>query len=623
VNKVVIYTRYSSVMQRMDSCADQERNVRRDLPRFGVVGDEVVVIRDEAESGTKTSRDGFQQLQAMIARAEVAILAVDDQSRLTRADNASAFVQDLVFSGGRFISTSEGIDTQKKGWELLVKALEMKNSATIRGLSDLVRRGQEGRVLCDGSAGDFPYGYESCYLDADWADQLARRGPKPKKGLRVCEEEARWIRQAFAWFVEGRAIGWIARELTRQGAPKGRRASTRGWHHEQVRRLLSNLKYVGRWAWGATTTLRSSQGRKKQVARPEGERVVRDRPDLRIVEQQTWEKAQRRLAELEEVFGMKAGQKKRGPKAHPSEVYPQSLLGGLLVCGRCGKKLWYQGSGQRRYYACPDRKKGLCDMTAQVPADRAEQALIGYLTDLLSAWPDWLRAVYQRTRELVQAAAEQLPAEQEQARKRLDEVRRQIGNLVGALADGTFASAAVKDTLAGLEREAEDLQRQLDGYAALLRSQVALPDNALLARELCRWAERLNGDVPQAASILRRALGSVASHAILAPGKKRGYVQLRFRVRGWDALREVLGDQLPEGVAAALAPAAEGGLSPEVQLDLGQPTEMDRWAAQIAAWRAEGVTWEEIARRTGLDLNRAFRAWKRITASQSEAPDPE
>jgi hypothetical protein len=619
----VLYLRYSTDMQRTDSCEDQERNIRRDLPRFGVPMQNVLVIRDEAESGTKSSRDGFQQLQAMISRGEVAVLAVDDQSRLTRADNASTFIQDLVFAGGRFISTSEGIDTQKKGWELLVKALEMKNSATIRGLSDLVRRGQEGRVLCDGSAGDYPFGYESYYLDPDWAEQLQRRGPKPTKGLRVCEEEARWVRQAFSWFVEGRSIAWIARELTRQGAPKGRRASTQGWHHEQVRRLLSNGKYVGRWTWGATTTLRSSQGRKKQVPTPEGERVVRDRPDLRIVEQQTWEKAQRRLAELEEKFGMKAGQKKRGPKAHPSEVYPQSLLGGLLVCGRCGAKLWYHGSGQRRYYACPDRKKGLCDMAAQVPADRAEQALIGYLTDLLCAWPDWLRAVYQRARELVQAAAERLPAEQEQAAKRLGEVRRQIGNLVMALADGPLASAAVKGKLAGLEMEAEDLQQQLDGYAALLRSQVALPDDALLARELCRWTEGLNGDAPHAASILRRALGSVASHAILAPGKKRGYVQLRFRVRGWDALREVLGDHLPDGVAAALAPAGEGGLSAEVQLDLGQPTAMDRWAPQIAAWRAEGVTWEEIARRTGLDLNRAFLAWKRFMTWQSEAPGAE
>jgi DNA invertase Pin-like site-specific DNA recombinase len=291
VKKVVIYTRYSSDMQRTDSCDDQERNVRRDLARFDVAADGALVIRDEAESGAKSSRDGYQQLQAMIARAEVGVLAVDDQSRLTRADNASAFIQDLVFAGGRFISTSEGIDTLQKGWELGVKAMEMKNTATIRNLSHLVRRGQEGRVLDDGSAGDFPFGYESYYLDPDWAEQLRCRGPKPKKGLRVCDDEARWVRQAFAWFLDGRSIAWIAQELTRQGVSKGHRASIPGWRHMQVRRMLANEKYTGRWTWGATTTLRNSQGRTKQVATGPDQRVIRERPELLIIDPTTWAQA--------------------------------------------------------------------------------------------------------------------------------------------------------------------------------------------------------------------------------------------------------------------------------------------------------------------------------------------
>ena len=213
MKRVVIYTRFSSDMQRKDSCDDQERIARRDLPRFGVAADGALVIRDEAESGTKSSRDGFRTLVEMMACGEMGILAVDDQSRLSRADNVFCFILDVVFAGGRFISTTEGIDTTKKGWELLVKVVELKNSAAIRNLSDLVRRGQEGRVLADASAGDFPFGYESYYLDADWEEQLKRRGPKPKKGLRVCEGEAERVREAFAWFVEGRSIAWIAKEL--------------------------------------------------------------------------------------------------------------------------------------------------------------------------------------------------------------------------------------------------------------------------------------------------------------------------------------------------------------------------------------------------------------------------
>ena len=164
--KIVIYCRYSSDMQRPESCGDQERAVRSALERGGVNtngSDEIVVIHDQAESGTNTKRDGFIQLREMIVRNEVAILAVDDQSRLSRTSNAYAFVQDLVFAGGRFISTGEGIDTLVNGWELKVEVLQLHHGQTIRDLRHRVHRGQQGRVEADGGAGDFPYGYESYY----------------------------------------------------------------------------------------------------------------------------------------------------------------------------------------------------------------------------------------------------------------------------------------------------------------------------------------------------------------------------------------------------------------------------------------------------------------------------
>jgi DNA invertase Pin-like site-specific DNA recombinase len=82
--KTVIDCRFSTDMQRADSCADQERGVRAGLARRGSDPADAVVLQDEAESGTKTARDGFQQLCDMVARGEVGGLAVDDQSRLTR-----------------------------------------------------------------------------------------------------------------------------------------------------------------------------------------------------------------------------------------------------------------------------------------------------------------------------------------------------------------------------------------------------------------------------------------------------------------------------------------------------------------------------------------------------------
>ena len=132
---LVIYTRFSSDLQSNKSCKDQEREVREALTRMGIDHSKAIVIYDEAESGTKVFRDDFVRLKAMMESGQIGILAVDDQSRLSRADNTFAFITDLVYMGGRFIATGEGIDTEQTGWELRVKVMELHNSTPFANLA--------------------------------------------------------------------------------------------------------------------------------------------------------------------------------------------------------------------------------------------------------------------------------------------------------------------------------------------------------------------------------------------------------------------------------------------------------------------------------------------------------
>lgn len=72
--------------------------------------------------------------------------------------------------------------------------------------------------------------------------------------------------------------------------------------------MLSNAKYIVDWRWGKTTTIRNSAGKKKQVPVPVEDRVFADRPDLGIIDRETWDKTQLRLKELEDIYGQKDGQ---------------------------------------------------------------------------------------------------------------------------------------------------------------------------------------------------------------------------------------------------------------------------------------------------------------------------
>lgn len=304
----VIYTRFSSSLQSPKSCVDQEREVRAGLDKLGIDHSNAVVIRDEAESGTKTCREGFIQIEAMSRSRQISILAVDDQSRLTRGANALSFLQDIVCFGGRFISLGESIDTDQENWQVMVQVMGIHNSTTISELGRRVKRGQTGRLLGGLTAGGYPLGYEPYFVNPNAALQ-ARRGPKPEKNIRVDETMAQWIRQAFDWFNEGCSIQEVARRLSENKVPRGPKSKGDLWDHHQVRRLLSNEKYVGVWVWGKTKNSRSSSGRVKQIDVPKEDWVRVDREELRIIDQQVWDKTQRRLEELQKRTGCRPGKK--------------------------------------------------------------------------------------------------------------------------------------------------------------------------------------------------------------------------------------------------------------------------------------------------------------------------
>lgn len=277
-------------------------------------------------------------------------------------------------------------------WDILVGIHGIKNNAFLKDLAHKVRRGQKGRILDgNGSAGDIAFGYASRFVDPQAAAAYNHRGPKPKRDVIINEDEATWVWNVFTWYAGGKSIGWIARELTRLKVSKGAKGTVEKWHHHVVRRMLANTKYIGQWTWGRTQTRRASSGKKKQVAVPENEVLVRERPNLRIINDALWAKVQARLKKAHESYGYRAGQKPHGmQKQHYTVLYPKSLLGGLLFCNTCGARLVQQTGGSDIYHGCPNHRNGTCLQTTRVPKILAEREILGMLQTRLVANADWV-----------------------------------------------------------------------------------------------------------------------------------------------------------------------------------------------------------------------------------------
>ena len=501
----------------------------------------------------------------MVDRGEVAILAVDDQARFSRADNAFAFIQDVVFHGGRFVSTGEGIDTEQEGWELRVKVMELHNSTTIRELGRRVRRGQKGRVLDDAAAGDHPYVYESYYLDPNWAEASLLPSAPSRKKLACARPRVGGAVGPAGLRVVRRRRDVHRGDRTRADPPGGRQgqqgdharlAPPAGAPHAGEREVRRPLALGGK-----TKVLRDSAGRKKQVPVADGQEVVRDRPELRIIDQATWEKAQvearLRRAQLDQFASLKPGEDKpcaRPEGTAPHERLPQQpagrpgLLPGLQLAAldRRGRRRQNQP-----HLACPNHSKGTCSIATQVPLDRAEAAVLGLVAEVLTSWPGWVESASTSLRRAVAEAAARQPASIRDNQGRLAELERRIGNLVDQLADGAGESPAFTPMRLGdqLEREAEDVRGRVDEAIRAGATAVAMPDDDWIRAQMAELPALLADEPRRAAPLLRRLLVRIEAEGVVAPGKVRGFARLRLRVDPSRLIEESLGGRLADAAS--------------------------------------------------------------------------
>jgi hypothetical protein len=254
-------------------------------------------------------------------------------------------------------------------------------------------------------------------------------------------------------------------------------------------------------------------------------------------------------------------------------------------------------------------------MTAQVPADRAEAALRDFLLDLLRGWPDWLRAVYRLTCDAVGAAAARVPEERERDEKRAAELGRQIANFVAAVAGG-LTSAAVVGGLQAAEAEKAAIDARLTANAAIDPAAVAMPDEAWVAARLGEWVDGAAGaDGP--CSLLRLALASAVAEPVVAAGKAR--VRAAAVPGAGVGCARRCGRRRTARGGPRLSAGGGRGRQPGVRHRPGRADGDGSVGAADRGVARRGVIWTEIVRRTGMDLNRVYVAWKRYTGEAGDA----
>jgi site-specific DNA recombinase len=437
--RVSIYARYSSDKQREASIEDQVRLREERAAREGWK----VVKRytDHAISGASLIRPGIQALMQDAQNGRFDLVITESLDRISRdqEDIAGVFKR-LRFAGVKIHTLSEGeIAELHIGFTGTMSALYLKN------LGEKTWRGQSGRVRAGKSGGGNSYGY-------DVVKRLSEAGEPERGDRRVNEEEAAIVCHIFNEYAAGKSPKAIAHALNKRKIPgpsgKAWGPSTINGNWRRGTGVLNNELYIGRLVWNRLTYLKNPDTGKR-VSRPNDQSalIVTNVPELRIINQDLWERVKERQQGLRKL-----------PSFHQKQR-PRMLLSYLLKCGCCGGG--FSKVSENHYGCSTARSKGTCENRLTVRQKSLEGLVIGALQSRLMDPTLLAEFCDEYTRHLNKLGTEK-NASLGAARVELARLTKQRENIVQAIKDGVPA-AEVKDDLACIAMRREELQTLLAG----------------------------------------------------------------------------------------------------------------------------------------------------------------
>ncbi len=462
---VAFYARYSSELQNPRSMEDQFDHLRHHLKQRG--GDPQLAreFGDAETSGAVWDRPGLQALLREIEAKRIEQVFVEDVSRISRDPEDLARLRKLLaFYGARLVSVDDGFELDgSSGSALAFGVKSMLSEQYLKDLGAKTKRGLMGNARQGKSTGGRAYGY---------------RSHVQTKQLEIVDDEAAIVRRIFRLYADGSSYDKIARALNadRIEPPRAKRRAGNGWMSSCIREMLRNPKYVGRWSFGQREFRRHPSTRRRVARDRDSAEILRtEKPELAIVDRETWERTQARL--LRHATRLPSSPPKR------RTTY---LFSSLPRCGVCGALLEISSGSSDSYYRCSaSRKRGTGQNRLSVRESVTRARLSEAIRDTLTA-PRVMADIRKRLAERLGGLSRELDAEIAERRTRLQRTEERIRAALAMQLDGDRSPS-----LAEMRRDLEaaaTLERVAIGE---LKAQAGAPVPLAAIEQLTRRAVSL------------------------------------------------------------------------------------------------------------------------------------
>jgi len=416
----------------------------------------VVIDDDQGKTGSGlVERPGFATLLAAVCSGEVGAVFALEASRLARNNRDWHHLIDLCALTATLIIDGEGVyDPREVNDRLLLGLKGTMSEFELSLFRQRAREAFEMKVAAGHAMWEVPVGFTRDQNDR--VEKIADRQVQTAiEGVFEKFRELRSARQTALWY---RDQNVLLPEVTR-----GTRSKQYTWRlptETRIRQILKNPCYAGALAYGRTEakiTVHDGRARKSSSRNYKSQEkwkvLLRENHDGYI----TWEDYQENLSML------KSNSASRQPSGKGVAKKGNALLGGLLRCSHCGRKLFvgYSGkSGRQPRYLCHGGRESRGSASCQSLGGGIDRAVSDVVLEAIQ--PVGIQAAieamehFEQQQDLRRRSGE---LSLEKARYDADHSRRQYDEVDPA--NRLVASELEKRWNAALEREAE-LNQQLE-----------------------------------------------------------------------------------------------------------------------------------------------------------------
>ncbi len=408
---------------------------------------------DDGFTGTNFNRPAFIKMIEDIEAGRVNCVVVKDLSRFGRdyIDTGKYLERFFPDRNVRFISITDGIDSARQAYDMLLPIKNIFNEQYARDISEKVHAAMRTKQKAGEFIGAFAsYGY--C------------KSPTDKNRLIIDGYAAGVVRRIFALYGKGMGKNAIAALLNKEGIVcpseykklngenyrNGHRLeSTSYWTYSTIHRILSNEIYRGSMVQGKKT--QRMRGKQRSAAK-EDWIVVRGTHEA-VIDEATWERTQNLLRRRTRASGLNAD---------------RTILAGYLRCADCGRamvkksKAGQNGTGEIRFLCGTYVRSGrqFCTPHA-VSLSVLDEIILGDLNTMLKNLND-LNETVKKIFSSEDAGADRLNSERDKLCAEIEKIRIHRRKAYGDYLDEVISKEEYIDFSRTFQKKEDNLKKMLE-----------------------------------------------------------------------------------------------------------------------------------------------------------------